>query len=91
MENENDYELVREPKPKGYVRLTRRKPPSPMEKKKKSVPACEEHLWPMTLFFVVVFSIFLVWSWVVWVQHCVTRYSVYDCMLTPSKWWTNLN
>jgi len=52
----DDYELVREPKPKGYVRLTRRKAPSPsppeQERRleKKHIPACfSTVLWILAL------------------------------------------
>jgi hypothetical protein len=73
MENENDYELVREPKPKGYVRLVRRKAPSPptnrpMEKKKKKkkpVPFACVLIWLLALTLAIGVLLYYVVCWYV--------------------------
>jgi hypothetical protein len=76
MENENDYELVREPKPKGYVRLVRRKAPSPhsttnrsMEKKQALVCSDILLLVVLAVCFVVLVGALVV-GWFQWFRDC---------------------
>jgi hypothetical protein len=77
MENENDYELVREPKPKGYVRLTRRKPPFPTSThhhlKKKPVSSCW-WLLPFWLLFAIAIAV-LLYCCVSWCAFQFIRYA----------------